>query len=125
MIFDLRTSQQKEIQRKNGCIRNFRLQCNVWEERPQLIWSEPVELLRSTRVSSIYNLKEQNQIVYISVNENKLSDKTKITGTKWSKLKQKAMTENFERKTSFVSTFTFKFLYMLLTHGLIFLIRYN
>ena len=70
MIFDLRTDQEKELHRQNGGIRNFRLQYNVWEERPQLILSELVESHKATWAQSIYQLKKQKQIVYISLEEN-------------------------------------------------------
>ena len=67
MIFDLRKDEEKQIQRNHGHIRCLRLQTEIWENRPSLIWSESVENQKSTWAQSIYWLEKQNQILYISI----------------------------------------------------------
>ena len=65
VIFDMRTEKEKQCVQKNRNAHTFRNECDVWQDRPQLMSFEtvPYNNFRPT----VHYLKGQNRIVHITV----------------------------------------------------------
>ena len=67
VIFDLRTPQEREFVRLSKNTTSFKLEFDLWRDRPQLITSETVEVERGSWSPTVHHLERQGQILHITV----------------------------------------------------------
>ena len=67
VIFDLRSPQEKEFVRLSKNTSSFKLEFDLWKDRPQLITSEIVGVERGSWSPTVHHLERQGQILHITV----------------------------------------------------------
>ena len=67
VIFDLRSTAEKEAIRTSQSLNTFKQECDLWEERPQLISCEEAKQGEGEWFPVIYHLAAYQQVVHVTI----------------------------------------------------------
>ena len=67
MILDLRSVLNKELDQQNKNTRTFKSECDLWNDRPELVWAETVQVTEWR--SSVHYLPRTDQILHLVPDE--------------------------------------------------------